>query len=261
MTPETLLAHLDNASLWPQPSGLDLATAYERALSVRELRIARGERPLGYKVGFTNRTIWERYQVFAPIWGPVWDTTVTHCAGAGTVSLAGTCQPRLEPEAVFGMAATPPANASLDDLLACVEWVAPGFEVVQSHRPGWIFTAADTVADGALHARLLVGPRLAAGQVGRTAQEFDGRLAGASVTLRRGDVVVEEGVGANVLDGPLHALHYFLRVLRDCPGATDLQPGDVITTGTWTDAWPIKPGEQWSAVFVGSLGRLQVTFT
>jgi len=261
MTPETILAHLDEGSLWPQGSGLDLPTAYERALSVRQLRIVRGEKPLGYKVGFTNRTIWERYQVFAPIWGPVWNTTVAHCDGAGTVSLAHTSQPRLEPEAVFGMAATPPAGASLGELLACVEWVAPGFEVVQSHRPGWIFTAADTVADSALHARLLIGPKLATAQVGRSAQEFDGRLAASRVTLRHGGKTVDQGIGANVLDGPLHALHYFLRALRDCPGATDVQPGDVITTGTWTDAWPVKPGEQWSAEFDAPLGRLQITFT
>src|SRR5688500_12532106 len=142
MTPEQVLRHLDEASCWPEGSGLDLPTAYERALSLRQLRIARGEKPIGYKVGFTNRNIWPRYQVFAPIWGPVWDTTVKFCDGTGTLSLATVCQPRLEPEAVFGMAATPPAHASLGDLLACIEWVAPGFELVQSHRAGWVFTAA-----------------------------------------------------------------------------------------------------------------------
>ena len=36
---------------------------------IRRLRIARGERPLGYKIGFTNRGIWDRYGVHAPIWG------------------------------------------------------------------------------------------------------------------------------------------------------------------------------------------------
>lgn len=35
-------------------------------------RIARGERPLGFKIGFTNRTIWDLYGVHHPIWGPVW---------------------------------------------------------------------------------------------------------------------------------------------------------------------------------------------
>ena len=67
-------------------------------------RIARGEKPLGYKIGFTNRSIWDRYGVHQPIWGPVWDTTLSFCDGEAQLSLAGTCQPRLEPEAVFEVA-------------------------------------------------------------------------------------------------------------------------------------------------------------
>jgi 2-keto-4-pentenoate hydratase len=260
ITPSQLLEHYDRGSLWPAPSGLDVASAYEHALTVREMRIARGEQPRGYKVGFTNRNIWPRYQVFAPVWGTVWDTTVSFCEDAGEVSLAATSQPRLEPEAVFGMRATPPAHASLDELLACVEWVAPGFEVVQSHQPGWKFAAADTVADGALHARLLVGRRTPLPAV-PDAASFDARLAASAVTLCRGSDVVDRGVGANVLDGPLRALDYFLRELRSFPGAPDLQAGDVVTTGTWTDAWPVQPGERWVAQFEAPLSPLAVVFT
>jgi 2-keto-4-pentenoate hydratase len=261
MTPEELLDHHDRGTFWPAGSGLDVATAYEHALTVRELRIARGERPRGYKLGFTNRGIWKRYGVNGPIWGTVWDTSLLFCQGQGELSLAGTCQPRLEPEAVFGIAATPPARPTLDQLLACLEWVAPGFEIVQSHQPGWKFVAADTVADGALHARLLVGARLPVAAVAGNALDFEQRLAGAGVALARGDEVVERGVGANVLDGPLHALADFVAALRNCPGAPDLQPGDVVTTGTWTDAWPVAPGEHWVARFDPPLARLEVRFT
>ena len=260
MTPEQVLRHLDEASCWPEGSGLDLPTAYQRALSLRQLRIARGERPRGYKVGFTNRNIWPRYQVFAPIWGTVWDTTLAFCDGVGDVSLAGTCQPRLEPECVFGLRATPPAHATLQQLLDCVEWIAPGFEIVQSHRPDWKFTAGDTVADAGLHARLLVGARVPAASVATDAQAFVDRLAGARVILRKGDAVVDQGAGANVLDSPLHALKHFLGALRDCPGAPDLQPGDVVTTGTWTDAWPVAAGETWLAQFDAPLAALEIRF-
>ena len=261
MTPELLLRHADDATPWPTGCGLSVGEAYERALSVRQLRIARGEQPRGFKVGFTNRTIWPRYGVYAPIWGTVWNTTLAFCEGEGEVPLAGTCEPRLEPECVFGLKATPPARASLDDLLACVDWIAPGFEIVQSHMPGWKFTAADTVADGGLHARLLVGPRVSATQFPRDATAFDAQLAQAAITLSRGGAVVDQGRGANVLDGPLHALAHFVAALRDCPGAPDLQPGDVVTTGTWTDAWPVHRGEQWRADFTAPLAPLSVRFT
>ena len=261
MTPELLLRHLDEATPWPAGCGLGVPEAYERALSVRQLRLRRGEQPRGYKIGFTNRTIWERYGVYGPIWGTVWNTTLTFCEGEGVLSLAGTCQPRIEPECVFGLKATPPARASLDDLLACVEWIAPGFEIVQSHMPDWKFSAADTVADSGLHARLLVGRKVPVDRLPRDAASFDAQLAAARIVLSNGDERKDEGVGANVLDGPLHALSHFLAALRDCPGATDLQPGDVVTTGTWTDAWPVRRGEHWRAVFDAPLGSLGVHFT
>jgi 2-keto-4-pentenoate hydratase len=258
MTPEQFLAHHDEARLWPGPSGLDLAAAYERALSVRQLRMARGERPRGYKIGFTNRQIWQRYNVFEPIWGTVWDTTLALCEGTGDVSLAGLCQPRLEPECVIGLRETPPAQPTLDDLLACIEWIAPGFEIVHTHLAGWKFTAADTVADAGLHGRLLVGPRVAASEVGSDAAAFTARLAASRVVLRRGPERIDEGCGANVLDSPLHALRYFLQALRNCPGWPDLQSGDVVTTGTWTDAWPVAVGETWTAAFEAPLAPLEL---
>jgi 2-keto-4-pentenoate hydratase len=224
------------------------------------LREQRGERAVGYKIGFTNRTIWERYGVFAPIWGPVWNTTLTHCEGSGTVELAGTSLPRLEPEIVFGIRATPPANPSLGALFECVEWLAPGFEVVQSHCENWKFTAAETVIDGALHGRLLVGRQTRVRQVAASGSALDTALAAARVRLSRGETLIDEGTGANVLDGPLHALLHFVRGMQDCPGAAGLKAGDVVTTGTWTDAWPLEPGQTWRATFDAPFDSLEIRF-
>ena len=109
LTPELLLQHSDAGTLWPAQdrdagNWPDLEVAYRDALAVRALREKRGEQPVGFKVGFTNRTIWERYGVFAPIWGTVWNTTLTRAEGdEGRLSLAQLAQPRLEPEVVFGM--------------------------------------------------------------------------------------------------------------------------------------------------------------
>lgn len=261
MTPEMLLRHWDEGTPWPAGCGLAIGQAYERALSVRQLRIRRGEQPRGFKVGFTNRNIWPHYGVYAPVWGTVWNTTLSFCEDEGVLSLAGTCQPRIEPECVFGFKAAPPARPSLADLLACIEWIAPGFEIVQSHLPDWKFTAADTAADGALHARLLVGRKVDAGGLPRDPEAFDAQLASARIVLSRSGARVDEGQGANVLEGPLHVLAHFVGALRDCPGAPDLQPGDVVTTGTWTEAWPVRRGEQWRADFDPPLPALAVRFT
>ena len=251
MTPRALLLHDETGQLWPADGADcgDIVSAYQIALAVRALRQARGERPRGYKVGFTNRTIWPRYKVFAPVWGTVWDTTLSwsEAAQPGTLSLSRLCQPRIEPEAVFGFKATPARGAGLDELFEALDWIAPGFEIVQSHLPDWKFVAAQTVADNGLHARLHVGPRVAVTDLARGADGLQRRLAAARVSLLCGDETVDTGTGAQVLDSPLHALLHFLNELRACPGATDIAPGDVVTTGTWTDAWPVAPGQTWSS--------------
>jgi 2-keto-4-pentenoate hydratase len=63
MTPQNILAHYDSAQLWPSATALNVAGAYQTALHMRSLRTARGEQPRGYKIGFTNSSIWPRYNV------------------------------------------------------------------------------------------------------------------------------------------------------------------------------------------------------
>jgi 2-oxo-3-hexenedioate decarboxylase len=258
MTPNTLLQHLDSGQPWPAdtPPHTDLPAAYQAALAVRALRAARGEQPRGYKIGFTNRTIWERYAVYAPIWGTVWSSTLVD--GGGVLDLHHCCQPRLEPEVVFGLRATPADPGDLQALYEAIDWVATGFEVVQSHRPDWRFSAADTVADSGLHARLYLGPRQPVAALAAYAAGLDAALAAASVTLERDGQVVDQGTGANVLGSPLQALRHFAMELQACPGAPVLAAGDIITTGTWTDAWPVAPGQRWVARFGAPLREVGV---
>lgn len=263
MTPQRILEHNDSGEPWPAGGGdafADLPSAYATALAVRALRMARGDAPRGFKVGFTNRTIWPRYNVYAPIWGSIWKTTVAECDGSGSLSLAHLCQPRIEPEAVFGFKAVPPPDADLDGLFGALAWVAPGFEIVQSHLPDWKFTAPQTVADAGLHGRLLIGRRRPVAELAGDADELHRILASARVRLHRNGELVEEGVGAHVLDSPVHALRHFLTELRACTGAPDLAAGDVVTTGTWTDAWPVRAAERWLASFDTALPSLEVSF-
>jgi 2-oxo-3-hexenedioate decarboxylase len=244
---DAVLAAHDGARPMPLPSvqcpDLTLHDAYAVAEALRRRRSARRERVVGWKIGFTNRTIWDRYGVHAPIWGPVWDTTLTLLDGTtATLSLAGLVQPRLEPEIVFGFARSPEPGMDEAALVGCLEWVAHGVEVVHTHCEGWRFTAADTVADGALHGRLLVGPRVPAAAWPRLGDD----LAATTMTLACDGRVVDRGVGANVLGGPLAALRLWLAAMaRDTPDWR-VEPGHVVTTGTLTDAWPLAPGQRWT---------------
>ncbi len=142
-----------------RPAGLSVDDAYRVSAALDAMRAARGESRLGRKIGFTNRTIWHEYGVYAPIWGFVYDSTVHDLGATEVLSLAGFAEPRIEPEIVFGLSAAPSADMNEAALLACLEWVAHGFEIVQSIYPRWKFAAADTVAANGVHGALLIGPR------------------------------------------------------------------------------------------------------
>jgi len=49
-----------------------------------------------------------------------------------------------------------------------------------------------------------------------------------------------------------------MKALRQCPGAPDVKAGDVITTGTWTDAWPLVAGQTWESRYDSLLAGLKI---
>jgi len=240
-----LLAALDGAALVPLLSerdpAFDLSEAFATADAHRRLRIARGERPLGYKIGFTNRGIWDRYGVHAPIWGPVWDSTLEQVEGGeARVSLAPFSQPRLEPEIMFGFARAPRAGMTEAELAGCIDWVAHGYEIVHTHSAEWRFKAADTVADFALHGRLFIGRRVPIAAFADPARE----LAALHVALLEDGKVIDEGDATIVLDGPLTALRLWVDAMAAQAEQWPIVAGDVVTTGTITDAAPMRPGHR-----------------
>src|SRR5262249_40908716 len=152
-------------------------------------------------IGFTNRTLWPRYGVYRPMWAHVWTRTVHDARERrASLSLARLVQPRIEPEVVFGLRAPVPTEGAARDVLESVEWIAPGFEIVQSHFPGWKFKAPDCTAAFGLHGALVIGPREAIEEHRR--DRLAAILPTFELTLSRGDVVIDRGRGANVLDGP-----------------------------------------------------------
>jgi 2-keto-4-pentenoate hydratase len=162
-----------------------VADGYAVLADIEAKRRAQGWRAIGRKIGFTNRTIWPRYGVFQPMWAHVWTRTVQFAeTGNATLDVRPFVQPRIEPEVVFKLKAPVPVTDDPIEVLTCTEWLAPGFEIVQSHFPDWKFTAPDCTA--------------ACG-------------------------------------------------LQTLPQFPPLAAGEIVTTGTITDAWPVAAGETWSS--------------
>jgi len=165
-----------------------------------------------------------------------------------TLSLAGLSQPLIEPEIVFQFRESPPLTDDPVALLRAIDWVGHGFEIVQCHFPGWKFGIADTIADGGLHGRYVVGPGMA---VPRDVGPLVQQLASFRLTLSRGGKAAAKGGGELVLGSPLNALAHLIKLLASLPDHPPIQPGEIVTTGTLTDAMPVAPGEVWSTRIEG----------
>jgi len=237
----------------------DLEGAYQVTASVKGMRESRGELPVGRKIGFTNRTIWAEYGVYAPIWGYVYNSTVHNLAAiGGTFSLSGFTEPRIEPEIVFKLAASPTPGMDEKVLLACIEWVAHGFELVQSIFPRWKFSAPDTVAAYGLHGALLIGPQH---PVAAQSETWSRSLPNFEIDLKRAGTIMDHGHAANVLGGPVSALRHLVELLSVDRNNPPLSAGEIVTTGTLTRALPVAPGETWMTELTGiALDGIRVRF-
>jgi len=245
---------------YAEPEELSMEAAYRISRQIRDLRSAEGERVIGRKLGFTNRTIWDEYNVHAPIWGYMYDTTFHELSSRDTrFSLASFCEPRIEPEIAFSFSRAPRSGENEDELLSAIAWYAHGFEIVDSLYKGWKFEAADTVAAFGLHGAYLYGPRRQVAD--EDAALLRSALQSFQIELARDGETIDTGNGSNVLGSPLSALRHAIEVIADDPDADPVRAGEIVTTGTVTRAFPIKPGETWSTIVSGlPLDGLRITF-
>jgi len=226
----------------------DLAEAYLVVDAVRLLRDKGGERPVGRKIGFTNKAVWGSLGIASPIWNFVYDRSVRD--GSTTVAefpLQGLPEPRIEPEVVLHLWEEPSSRMSDRELLSCIDWIAPAFEIVSSVFPGWHFSAADATAAFGLHAGLVLGTKLRVDEMGVNAMS---ELSSFGIELTCGDDT-RRGNAKDILGGPLAALRYLIEEIARHSNCKALRRGELVATGTLTEAMPALPGATWRVRFSG----------
>jgi 2-oxo-3-hexenedioate decarboxylase len=248
----------DSASTAPPITSTDPGFRIDDACGVSARLLAarreQGWTPVGRKIGFTNRTIYDEYGVYQPIFGYMYDRTTAYLdmtQREHRVPLAGLSQPRLEPEIAFKLKTVPPAGRDLADLLGAIEWLAHGFELVQCHFPDWKFQVADTIADGGLHGIYRVAAPVLVPEGLAERRALAKQLERFTCVLSREGKAVTHGGGELVLGSPLNALAHLIAVLAEQPEHPPLAAGELITTGTLTAATPVKAGETWSTKIEG----------
>jgi 2-oxo-3-hexenedioate decarboxylase len=237
----------------PSANGFDLDAAYAFENEVKKLHEAAGHAVTGRKVGYANKAMWRILKLDTLVWAHMFDDTV-HMAPQGHCELPirHYRSPRIEPEVVVKM--SDPNKEGVRSL----EWIALGFEILDNPYPDWKFTPIDFVAAWGLHAALIVGPTMPVTH--SNAEALTNQLAEFKLSLLRNGELVEEGAGKNSLRSPALCVAELSRAANE--RGEPLQKGELISTGTLTNAQPIAAGEEWRAELNGlPLTSLRVQFT
>ena len=245
-----------NCQVLPVPpsartAAFDLAAAYAVEAELTRLRRAAGHTPVGRKVGYANKAMWRVLKLSTLVWAHMYDDTVRYAEGnAAELPVGRMCSPKIEPEIVFKMK-QPLAPGATDPaaILATVEWVALGFEIMDCVYADWKYQPADFVAAFGLHAALVVGEprRLDAEMIPTLAEQ----LPKFTVKLLKDGQLVDEGSGKNSLRSPALCLGELASAVARQPEAEPLAAGELVSSGTLTESQPIAPGETWKAVLDG----------
>ncbi len=233
---------------------LDLKDAYAIQKAWKDLKVARGEKMVGHKIGLTSRAMQQAMNITTPDSGFITESMVF--APDSELEAARFCDPKLEIELAFVLAEDLSGlDLSVDDVLDATEYVTPAIELIaaRSHRrdpeTGRTRTVIDTISDNAADAGIICGGRRVA------PREIDLRWIGA-LGYRNG-LVEETGVAAGVLDHPAFGIVWLAR--RYAEQGLTLEAGQTILAGSFTRPIDIRSGDHFRFDF-GPLDAFELSF-
>jgi 2-keto-4-pentenoate hydratase len=232
--------------IWP---GLDVDDAYAVQRANVQRRVAAGAVVRGHKVGLTARAMQEMLGVSQPDYGHLLDDMFV--ADGGATPAERYCAPRVEPEVAFVLdAPLDGRGCTVADVLRATAFVVPALEIIDSRIADWRIALADTIADNASSAGVVLGARTTA---------VDGLdLATLGVVLRRNGEIVETGAAGAVLGNPVLAVAWLANTLHGLGAVLDT--GHVVLPGSCTRAVEVGPGDAVRADF-DVLGGVSVEFS
>lgn len=192
------------------------------------LRVGRGERRAGVKMGFTSRAKALQMGVSELIWGRLTDRMMID--DGGTLNLANYVHPRGEPEIAFLLRAPLQGNVTPAQAMAAVEAVAPAMEIIDSRYQDFKFSLEDVVADNASSSGFVVGPW--------ARPDID--ISNLGLLMSFNGRAVQIGSTAAILGHPARSLATAARIVA--AHGEKLEAGWIVMAGGATAAEPLAAG-------------------
>lgn len=228
-------ARAQRRTLSPISDRLDLSLdqAYALQALLTQVRIDRGERIVGWKLGYTSPVMREQMGIGEPNFGPLTDAMLLANGDAVPKTLI---QPRVEPEVALRFARAVEPGADRAAVLSCVGAAYASLEVVDSVWTDYRFRLTDNTADGSSAAAVVLGPEIPVETI-----------ESVEVTLFVDDVRAGTGQGRDASGHPADGVVWLIGQLAR--RGLRLRAGDLVITGGLTRAAPLNPGSTIRACF------------
>ena len=231
-------------NLWDDPR---IVRGMKSQLALRKERLAAGDRPLGWKVGFGAPAILERFKISGPLVGFLMQGARVDPGSA--VSLASWSKPVAEPEIAVHIGRDVPAGADGDTAAAAVAGISPAIELVDVHEPP---EDPERILSHNIYQRHVVLAATGPARAGSTAEGLTCRI------LRRG------AEAARTTDPQANTGHWIdiVRHVGNVLAAFGerLTAGEIIITGSVVPPLAIEPDEREIAFAVDPVGAVAVQF-
>jgi 2-oxo-3-hexenedioate decarboxylase len=213
---------------------MDVNDAYRIVTAGHALRLAEGEKPIGFKMGLTSKAKREQVKVFSAIWGYLTDRM--HVADGGELSTARSIHPRIEPEIVFVMGQPLSGTVTREQALAAIAEVRTGMEIIDSRYVGFKdFSLPDVVADNSSASHFVMSKE--------SRPPADLPLDQIPMRMFVDGRVAHEAPSSEISGHPVDSLVQLCAMLA--PMGLGLTPGQIVLAGAATPAIALEPGREY----------------
>ena len=238
---QSLAQRLDNARL--AAGSVERLTLEYPELSLREgydiqaagltLRLSRGERQVGLKMGLTSEAKRQQMGLHSPVYGVL--TDAMQIPDGGTVPNRGSIHPKIEPELAFRTGRDLAGKITLEEAFEACTGVTAALEILDSRfRDFKYFSLPDVVADNASSSLFVVG---------RSWSSLAGlKLDDLAMTMSVNGTAKQSSRSSAISGHPLLSVVQLCALLEE--HGRSLPSGSIVLAGAATVAEPLHTGDR-----------------
>ncbi|MGC8808970.1 MAG: 2-keto-4-pentenoate hydratase [bacterium] len=227
---------------------ISVEEAYQIQLQLMELKKATGRVVVGKKIGLTSLAMQAMLGVKEPDYGHILHDMLVR--EGEKIKLTDLIAPRIEGEIAFVLNENLHGpGVTISEVLRCSAGIMPALEIIDSRIRDWKIKLADTVADNASSARVVLG--------GKITSPYNIDLRTVGMVMEKNGEIMATAAGAAVWGHPAQAVAWLANKLAQY--GISLRKGEVILSGSLTAALPIAPADFFRADF-GPLGDVKIKF-